>query len=214
MVLVTPQVARAASWSETAFTYDQSSSNTLSDRWRLYAPSYVVYSDANTTAQAQQIIDDLAITAHIDEYTTQVVVMTPSNGATWDAVADLANFQAFERSLASQYVLNNLKVIGIGTGATFVNNVVSQHAGAVAGIMTYGGTIDRSLVSSTPVPAYIHGSRAVADYYIDANGAVRTDQSGQTSFYRNPDKDLALQQVVFSKQNDKQESLAQAFQNA
>jgi len=212
-LLITPQVAHAA-WTDTAYTYDGSAGSTLSDRWRAFAPSYVIYADARSTVEAAQVIDDLAIAGHIDEYKTEAVVMTPSNGTSWDATADLANFEAFERSLASRYALNNLKVIGIGSGATFVNNVLSQHAFTVAGILTYGGTIDPTLTSTIPVPTYVHAERAVADYYIDANDAVRTEQAGQTGYYRNPDKNLSLQQVVFSKQSDKKESVAAAFQNA
>ena len=54
----------------------------------------------------------------------------------------------------------NLKIIGIGAGATFVNNVVAKYAFAVAGILTYGGTVDAGVKSSMPVPAYVHAADA------------------------------------------------------
>ena len=91
--------------------------------------------------------------AHLDEYKARAFVVGPSNGTTYGP-ADLAAFQNLLRTRRS----SNLKIIGVGAGATFVNNVIAKSAFAVAGILTYGGSVDTGITSSTPVPAYVHAS--------------------------------------------------------
>ena len=51
---------------------------------------------------------------------------------------------------------------------------MAKYAFAVAGIMTYGGTVDAGLRSSMPVPSYVHAvDVAVGRMYRAANGATR-----------------------------------------
>ncbi len=53
-------------------------------------------------------------------------------------------------------VFNNLQyVIAEGEGATFVNNILSQHAERIAGILTFGGRIDSSIKGGLALPAYL-----------------------------------------------------------
>jgi poly(3-hydroxybutyrate) depolymerase len=135
----------------------------------------------------------------------------PSNGTAY-GTADLTAFQDLLRTRRS----SNLKVIGVGAGATFVNSVIAKYAFAVAGILTYGGTVDNGVSSSMPVPTYVHGSDpAVARLYIAANGASdKTGESAASTTYTNPNPHTGLQRVVVSKLPDSKETLAQAFQNA
>src|SRR4029078_75948 len=101
------------------------------------APTYLIYVDKQRTADdAKQLIDALGLAPHLDEYKGRAVVVAPSDGTAFGP-ADLAVFQDLLRTRRS----SNLKVIGIGDGATFVNSVISQHAFAVAGVFTYGGTV-------------------------------------------------------------------------
>ena len=127
--------------------------------WSSYAPTYLIYADKQRTAdEAKKLIDDLGMAAHLDEYKARAFVVGPSNGTAYGP-ADLTAFQDLLRTRRS----SNLKIIGVGAGATFVNSVIAKYAFAVAGILTYGGTVDRGVTSSIPVPAYVHGSdRAVA----------------------------------------------------
>ena len=149
--------------------------------------------------------------AHLDEYKARAFVVGPSNGNAYGP-ADLTAFQDLLRTRRSA----NLKVIGVGAGATFVNNVISKYAFAVAGILTYGGSVDKGVTSSIPVPVYVHASdRAVAQLYIAGNGATKKiDDSEAFATYTNPSPHAGLQRVVVSKLPDTKENLAQAFQNA
>ena len=108
------------------------------------------------------------------------------------------------------------QVIGVGAGATFVNNVISKYAFAVAGILTYGGTVDKGVTSCIPVPVYVHASdRAVAQLYIAGNGAAKKidDSEAFTTYTRSePARRTATrrrEQAAGQKEN-----LAQAFENA
>ena len=151
------------------YTDNRATSSTFRDRGTSYAPTYLIYADKQRTADdAKQLIDDLGLAAHLDEYKARAFVVGPSDGTAYGP-ADLTAFQDLLRTRRS----SNLKVIGVGAGATFVNSVIAKYAFAVAGILTYGGTVDKGVTSSIPVPAYVHGSdRAVAQLYIAANGAT------------------------------------------
>ena len=100
-----------------------------------------------------------------------------------------------------------MKVIGIGNGATFVNNVVSQNAWSLAGIFTYGGTMSSSVTPFGPSPAYIHGNATAGERYVAANGAVPVSSRDGVTVYANPDQPLA--RVVVNSDGD--ETLAEAF---
>jgi len=194
------------------YTDNRARSSTFRDRGPSYAPTYIIYADQQRTADdAKQLIDALGLAAHLDEYKARAFVVGPSNGSAYGP-ADLTVFQDLLRTRRSA----NLKVIGVGAGATFVNNVISKYAFAVAGILTYGGTVDNGITSSIPVPVYVHAAdRAVAQLYIAANGAAKkVDDSTAFTTYTNPSPHAGLQRVVVSKLPDGRESLAQAFENA
>lgn len=195
------------------YTETRTTESGIHDRGPSYAPAYIIYADRQRTAdEARQLIDDLGMLPHLDEYKARALVVGPANGTAYDAAADLEAFKSLLRNRRS----SNLKVIGVGAGATFVNNVISKYAFAVAGILTYGGSLERGLTSAVPVPAYVHASdAAVARMYIAANGATRrlADSSAHTT-HVNPAPNQMLQRVVVSKLADNRETLAQAFQNA
>ncbi len=191
------------------YSDNRATSSTFRDRGTSYAPTYLIYADTQRTSdEAKQLIDALGLPAHLEEYKARAIVVGPANGTAYGP-ADLEAFQDLLRTRRS----SNLKVIGIGAGATFVNSVISKYAFAVAGIMSYGGTVQQGVSSSIPVPAYVHGSdRAVARLYIAANGATaKVDESNAYTTYGNHE---ALQRVVVSKLPDARENLAQAFENA
>ena len=105
-------------------------------------------------------------------------------------------------------------MIGVGAGATFVNSVIAKDAFAVAGILTYGGTVDTGLTSSIPVPAYVHAADSRRPMYRAANGATRraTDSTVHHLHQSHPARGPPAsggQQAARP-----QETLAQAFENA
>ena len=193
------------------YTDNRTTLSTFRDRGPSYAPTYLIYVDKQRSGDdGKQLIADLGMAAHLDQYKARAFVVGPRNSTAYGP-ADLTAFQDLLRTRRS----SNLKIIGVGDGATFVNNVISKYAFAVAGILTYGGTVDKSVASSIPVPAYVHGSDpAVARLYIAANGATENDDSEAFTTYTNPNPHAGLQRVVVSKLPDASENLAQAFQSA
>jgi hypothetical protein len=138
-------------------------------------------------------------------------VVGPADGNAYDDTADFTAYQNF----ISRYRSSNLKIVAIGAGATFVNNVIAKHAYSVAGIMTYGGALAKGAASTMPVPAYVHAADpAVGKMYIDADGATSKQNSSDWTTYSNTDKDHLMQRVVVSKLTDAKETPGQAFQNA
>ncbi len=192
------------------YTETHAAASTIQDRDPGYRPSYLVYADTQRTADdAKKLVEALGLPAHLLDYKTQVFVYGPANGTAYEPAADLAAFKNFLRAHRS----SNLKVIGVGAGATFVNNVISHHAYAVAGILTYGGAVQGT--STMPVPAYVHAAEAaVGNLYVTANGATNKTETDEATIYANPGAYKELQRVVVSKLGDDKENLAQAFQNA
>jgi len=72
-----------------------------------------------------------------------------------------------------------LSLIAEGNGATFVNNVLSQHAGRIAGILTFGGDIDPGIEPGAAVPAYLAGANdAAVSFWKEANGVDSEPEPG------------------------------------
>jgi poly(3-hydroxybutyrate) depolymerase len=194
------------------YTEARTTPSTIHDRGPSYAPTYLIYADKQRTAdESRQLVDALGMLPHLDEYKARAFVVGPVDNSGYGP-GDLAAFQNLLRTHRS----SNLKIIGIGAGATFVNDVIARHAFAVAGILTYGGSVDKGLTSSMPVPAYVHApDPAVGALYRAANGAsAKVEESAAYTAYANPDAHHELQRVVVSKLSDAKETLAQAFENA
>ena len=150
------------------------------------APTFFVYPDGRLDkAGAEALVASLGIQPILDNNFGSVVVINPT-GAKYDAAADFDCFvKMFNKSRSG-----NLKVIGIGAGATFVNQVIAPKAADhIAGILTVGGAPAKLAkgFKSYGVPAYVAGKTAkkVAVEYIALNGAVAKD-----GCYVNPDEEL------------------------
>ena len=135
---------------------------------RTVNPVYLIYSNGPVT-DPLSVIRNYRMEHHIETYLATVYVMNPSNGKTFSYVADL---EVYYRLLEKLRVVNDLKLIGKGAGASFINNVLSLHAEAVSGILTIGGTVNPKL-NPVVVPAYVAGrNKDVVDHYIRANHAL------------------------------------------
>ena len=63
------------------YTDNRATSSTFRDRGTSYAPTYLIYADKQRTADdAKQLIDDLGLPAHLDEYKARAFVVGPSDG--------------------------------------------------------------------------------------------------------------------------------------
>ena len=151
-----------------------------------FTPLFFVYPDTRVDqAGAEALLEELDIQPVLDANYGVAIVLNPV-GAKYDAVADFDAFVAmFNRSRSG-----NLKVIGIGAGATFVNQVIAPKAGDhLAGILTVGGKEAKLAkdFKSYGVPAYVSGKTAkkVTAEYVALNGAVAKD-----GYYVNPSEEL------------------------
>src|SRR5215469_16012140 len=124
LALMSAGLAASASIDDPVIYSDnQTAASTIQDRDPGYRPVYLVYADKERTPdEVKKLLDDMGLTQHVQEYKTRVFVVGPSNGNAYDDTADLTAFQNFLRSHRS----SNLKIIAVGSGATFVNNVISK----------------------------------------------------------------------------------------
>ena len=152
-----------------------------------FTPTFLVYPDGKLDqAGAQELLAQMDIQPVLDANYGVAVVMSPV-GAKYDAEQDFEAFVAlFNKSRSG-----NLKVIGIGAGATFVNQVVAPRAGDhIAGILTSGGQPAKLAKNfdSYGVPAYVAGKKTAAKVtaeYVALNKAVRAGDH-----YVNPQEEL------------------------
>ena len=130
------------------YTEARTSASTFRDRGTyLYTPTYVIYADRPRSARRHgcsstnwACSSTWTNTRHAPSWSGR------STAVPYDAANDLKAFQNLLRTAA---VHRTSKIIGIGAGATFVNNVIAKYAFAVAGILT-GGTVDAAVTSSHP----------------------------------------------------------------
>ena len=152
-----------------------------------FTPTFLVYPDAKVDqAGARELLEQMDIQPVLDANYGVAIVLNPV-GAKYDAEQDFKAFvDQFDKSRSG-----NLKVIGIGAGATFVNQVVAPRAGDhLAGILTIGGQPAKFAknIDSYGVPAYVAGKKTAAKVtaeYVALNKAVRTGDH-----YVNPQEEL------------------------
>ena len=139
---------------------------TLADR--TVNPTYFIYFNGAVT-DPMSVVRNFGMERHIDAYLATVYVVNPANGKSYSSTADL---EVYYKLLEKLRIINDLKLIGRGTGATFINNVLSLHAEAVAGILTIGGSVN-SRLNPVVVPTYAAGrNKEVVSHYIRANHAL------------------------------------------
>lgn len=138
-----------------------------------HAPTFFIYPDTKLDeAAAKALVEEFDMKDVLTANHTTVFVINPV-GDKYDNTKDFEGFkEVFNRARSG-----NLKVIGIGNGATFVNTVLAptDAAGHIAGILTIGGKPGKAPAQSWGVPAYVTGKNAakVAKPYIALNRAVK-----------------------------------------
>ena len=138
-----------------------------------HAPTFFIYPDTKLNeAAAKALVEEFDMKDVLTANHTTVFVINPV-GDKYDNTKDFEGFkEVFNRARSG-----NLKVIGIGNGATFVNTVLAptDAAGHIAGILTIGGKPGKAPAQSWGVPAYVTGKNAakVAKPYIALNKAVK-----------------------------------------
>ena len=122
-----------------------------------FTPVFFVYPDGKLDrAGAEALLRELDIQPLLDSEYGTVMVVNP----TGDKYAAEADFDVFVRLFNASRGPGNLKVVGFGQGATFVNQVIAPKAGGqIADILTVGGKPGKS-VDLAGVPAYVAGQGA------------------------------------------------------
>lgn len=123
------------------------------------APTFFVYPDVKLDkAGAEALAASLNLQDVLDNNFATLYVLNPV-GEKYDAEAD---FEAF-KNMFDRARSGNLKVVGLGNGATFVNQVIAPRAADyIAGIVTVGGKAAKlgKGFTSYGVPAYVAGKTA------------------------------------------------------
>ena len=135
-----------------------------------FTPTFFIYPDTKVDQTgAARLLEELALQPLLDSTYGTAFVINP----TGDKYAADADFDVFVKLFDMNRGPGNLKVIGLGQGATFVNQVIAPRAGGhIAGIMTVGGKAGKR-VDAAGVPAYLAGKGAAkaAKPYQAANAA-------------------------------------------
>lgn len=127
---------------------------------RFYAvsPDYVIFPDSQCSLeQARDLLKEMHIDSLISKYSGRIFFFNPL-AETYDAEKD---FEQYVLLMNRVRTIANLKLIGIGRGATFINRSIASHAGNVAGIVTIGGKA-ATIKNGSPVSVYAAGKNASA----------------------------------------------------
>ena len=158
-------------------------------------PVFYIFPDCKLdNNQALELAGNLDLVNIIKEYGGRIMVVNPSSDK-WQE----QDLEDFRRLIGMGSSPTNVKVIGIGSGATFVNRqlVATELAGVIAGIVSIDG--EPGKICRLPVPAFIGGKNAAK--------AAKPYQTTSDSAPADP-----LQKVVVN--TDKKASLKTLFAEA
>ena len=150
--------------------YYNSSLADYTGRFPHMQPVWFIWADGPCTAgEAETLVDRMGLNSTLKDYVgMMVVVFSPVNGKDYSKKED---FEAYKTLFEIIRVFTNLKVVGIGKGATFVNECIAPVASEVADILSIDGKPAKKIEGTATVPAYIAGKQAkkVAKAYIARN---------------------------------------------
>ncbi|MBR3624947.1 MAG: hypothetical protein IKN48_01120 [Bacteroidaceae bacterium] len=135
-----------------------------------YGPAFFIFPDQKLDEKSALVLaKELKIIEIAAEFGGRICVVNPA-GAKWQA----SDVQAFRDLMGRSGAATNVKVVGIGNGATFVNQYLAATdlTGAIAGIVSINGAPGK--VCALPVPAYIGGknaAKAAKPYQVTSNAA-------------------------------------------
>lgn len=196
------------------FVYDQMKNNTINDRLLTIAPVYLIYPNQKVDeVKAAELLEELGIINHIQEYTSIAYIVNPS-GDVYDNENDKkAYLEILDYLSTVPNVSANIKVIGIGNGADFANEVISLNSWCISGMLIYGGKNKLTQNQTNSIPTYLHGqNETIINYYVSSNNATLKNEEDGIVTYENSNN--SLEKVIVSKKDDNEETLSQAFANA
>jgi len=162
-----------------AYVYSGSDKLSIDSVNATAAATFVVYPDGHLTdEEALQYITDSGIKDIVDRSASKVYVARPENGVSFTA-DDVAGFETIVKKIA---VTANFNLIGIGNGATFINQNLTSYMNFVSGLALINPEEGAEVKAS--VPTYlVTDNQAVIDSYVKANSAEKVSKG----YYENPE---------------------------
>lgn len=179
-------------------------------RFPFLLPTWFIFPDGPcTAAEAEALVEEMGLNDSLKDYVGMVLVIGPANGISYDREKD---FAVYEQLFNTIRVFVNLKVVGIGSGATFVHEAIAPASWEVADILCIGGKPARKAEGDATVPAYLTGKDAVkaAKPYVSRNKALLAENGKTLKIYRNAEEPL-LQVVVNTQPGTIRETVADAW---
>lgn len=162
-----------------AYVYSGSDKLSIDSVNAAAAATFVVYPDGNMSDEdALKYITDSGIKEVVDRAASKVYVARPSNGTSFTA----DDVKGFETIVGKVGVSSNFKLIGIGNGATFINQNLTSYMNFVSGLALVNPEEGKEVKVS--VPTYlVTDKQAVIDSYVKANNAKKV----KDGYYQNPE---------------------------
>lgn len=176
-------------------------------------PMYFIYPDGPVnTEQATELVHEMGFDGELADYVGTILIINPTSGDDYDVSEDLKTYEAV---FNTRPVYVNLKVVGIGKGASFVNKAIAPIAGEVAGIVTVGGDAPKKVTGGATVPAYIAGKNAakVAKAFINRNSADLVEGDRTRKVYANAKEPLLRVVVNSANKTSLKEVFADAWES-
>lgn len=162
-----------------AFIYSGSDKLSIDSVNATAAATFIVYPDGYMSdEEALKYIEDSGIQEIVDRAASKVYIARPSNGEAFTA-DDVAGFEAIVNKIA---VSNNVKLIGFGNGATFINQNLTGYMNFVSGLALINPEAGAEVKVS--VPTYlVTDNQSVIESYTKANNATKVSEG----LYQNPE---------------------------
>lgn len=170
-----------------AFIYSGSDKLSIDSINATAAATFIVYPDGYMSdEEALKYIEDSGIQEIVDRAASKVYIARPSNGEAFTA-DDVAGFEAIVNKIA---VSNNVKLIGFGNGATFINQNLTGYMNFVSGLALINPEAGAEVKVS--VPTYlVTDNQAVIESYTKANNATEVSEG----LYQNPESHYEIVSV-------------------
>lgn len=185
-----------------AYVYSGSDKLSIDSINAAAAATFVVYPNGNLTdEEAEKYISESGIKDIVDQAASKVYVARPSNGVAFSS----DDVKGFETIVGKIGVANNFKLIGIGDGATFINQNLTSYMNFVSGLALINPEAGSEVKVS--VPTYlVTNNQAIINTYVKANNATKV----KDGYYENPESHYEI--VVVN--NDTKTSAADATKDA
>ena len=170
---------KAVNQMQEAYVYSGSDQLSIESVNAAAAPTFVVYPDGNMSdEEAEKYIEASGIKEIVNRSASKVYVARPANGVEFTS----DDVQGFEAIVGKIGVSSNFKLIGIGNGATFINQNLASYMNFVSGLALVNP--EKGMDVNVSVPTYlVTDNDEIVNTYVKANSATKTEDG----YYVNPE---------------------------